>query len=653
MCGINGFISFPGSLNKEQLSHIGKKMADALAHRGPDDFGIWCDEYAGVSLGHRRLSIIDLSEHGHQPMLSYDSRYVMVLNGEIYNHVELRNELLKRGYQFRGGSDTEVAVCSIQEWGIAVALTKFVGMFAFGVWDKKEKKLFLARDRLGEKPLYYGKLNDAFVFASELKALKEHPSWRGDIDRDALTQLLKYTYIPSPYSIYTGIYKLLPGTWIEISWRENYHVGAPQSYWSLGEVATQGISSRKKQQDPLAAIEHLNTLLSTTIRDQMIADVPLGAFLSGGIDSSTVVALMQSHTSRPVKTFSIGFNESEYNEAAYAKEVARHLGTDHTELYVTPGDTLSVIPKIPELYDEPFSDSSQIPTYLVSQLARRDVTVALSGDGGDELFGGYSRYMVGLDAWKKINKIPGPVRSISGKVIHAVPASYIDLIIKPVLPLLPKQFRYNQFGQKLHKLAHVWNTTAPDSIYHNLISLWPNPEEIVIGSNRWDMLARHRPVLAQLDNFTERMMFTDSVTYLPDDILVKVDRASMAVSLEVRVPFLDHRIIEFIWNQSPELKIVGTEGKWLLRQVLNKYVPKKLIDRPKMGFGVPIDLWLRGPLKEWAGDLLSVDRLKRQGLLNPEPIQAKWNAHLSGESSWHYHLWPVLMFQAWHEHWLH
>jgi asparagine synthase (glutamine-hydrolysing) len=438
---------------------------------------------------------------------------------------------------------------------------------------------------------------------------------------------------------------------MEIHANNTLDLSSPQPYWRLDQVVAGGEKYRKKSLDPNEAADRLDALLTDTIADKMVADVPLGAFLSGGIDSSTVVALMQTHSNRPVKTFSIGFHESEYNEAEYARAVAGHLGTDHTELYVTPGDTLSVIPRIPELYDEPFSDSSQIPTYLISQLARRDVTVALSGDGGDELFGGYSRYLVGLEAWRRINRIPAALRRNGGKLIHKVPPHYIDQLIKPIRPLLPRAYRYKQIGQKLHKLAGIWNTTTTDSVYSSLITLWQTPETVVTGANNLDMLANHHAAMSTLDNFTERMMFADTVTYLPDDILVKVDRASMAVSLEVRVPFLDHRVIEFAWKLAPELKIAGNQGKRVLRQVLKRYVPENLYERPKMGFGVPIDHWLRGPLREWAGDLLSPDRLIREGFLNPGPVQEKWQEHLSGKASWHYLLWPVLMFQAWHEHW--
>ncbi len=627
-------------------------MTQTLVHRGPDDSGIWCDESSGIALGQRRLSIIDLSQQGHQPMLSHDGRYVMVLNGEIYNHQQLRIELENCGYQFRGASDTEVAICAIQQWGLASALTRYVGMFSLAVWDRQNRSMMLARDRIGEKPLYYGRFNNTFGFASELKALTVHPHWRGEVDRSAIALQMKYTYISGPTSIYKGIYKLLPGSYIELSPENGYRPGNPVRYWSLKEVVLSGTASRNRKVDPAIVVDQLHELLVTTIRDKMMADVPLGAFLSGGIDSSLIVALMQVNSSRPVKTFTIGFNETGYDEAVHAQAIAAHLGTEHTELYVSPADTLSVIPDIPDYFDEPFSDSSQIPTFLLSRLARTDVTVALSGDGGDELFGGYSRYLVGLDAWNIIRKIPLSLRRAGGKLIRGIPAAYIDLLARPVRPFLPGSLRYNQFGHKLHKLAGVWDSDSPDAVYNSLICLWTHPEEIVIGASEMDMLESHRTALEGITNFTERMMYADTVTYLPDDILVKVDRASMAASLEVRVPFLDHRIIEFIWNQSADLKIVGNEGKWLLRQILSRYVPLELTDRPKMGFGVPLDKWLRGPLKEWAGDLLAEDRLNRQGIFRSGPVQKKWQQHLSGEIAWHYQLWPILMYQAWHDRWI-
>jgi len=556
------------------------------------------------------------------------------------------------GYVFKGTSDTEIAVCAIQCWGLEEALKKFVGMFAFALWDRQSRELYLARDRLGEKPLYYGNIKNGFVFASELKSITTHPDWNGVINRNALAYQVKYTYIPSPHCIYAGLSKLEPGCYLEISTAGGNINVRSRSYWSAGMIVEQAVTKNRGGYDKVALVDELDTLLLGTIEDKMIADVPVGAFLSGGIDSSLVVAHMQKLSSRPVKTFTIGFNEPEYNEATYAKDVARHIGTEHTELYVTPEETRAVIPRIPQIYDEPFSDSSQIPTFIISELASQDVTVALSGDGGDELFGGYTRYFIGMDLWNKISKIPGPVRSLAGKMINRVPDYRIDQMMKPVLPFLPEHLRHKQFGNKLHKLANIWNTSSEDSIYEGLISLWPDSDQVVIGAGPVDIKSGVESVTSHIDHFSEQMMYTDMVSYLPDDILVKVDRASMAVSLEVRVPFLDHRVVEFIWNQSPDLKITGNIGKWLLREVLHKYVPRELIDRPKMGFGVPLDHWLRGPLRDWAEDLISHERLTREGYLNPFPIRKRWEEHLSGNVSWQYQLWPIIMFQAWHEHWM-
>jgi asparagine synthase (glutamine-hydrolysing) len=652
MCGIAGFITFNPGWQQAELGQLCGNMTQRLSHRGPDDSGFWTDATVGIALGQRRLSILDLSQNGHQPMLSHDGRYVMVLNGEIYNHQELRKELEGQGYRFRGTSDTEVAVCAVQKWGFITALTRFIGMFAIGVWDRQSQKLLIARDRLGEKPLYYGGFGTTFAFASELKALTAHPHWIGEQDPDAIALLLKYTYIPAPRSIYKGIYKLLPGTLLEISTRSNPGPAQAECYWSLDQVIHKATLSKGHNPEPEGVVESLHDLLLQTIGDKMIADVPLGAFLSGGIDSSLIVALMQARSNRPVKTFSIGFNEPEFNEAGHAKAVASHLGTEHTELYVSAEESLAVIPRLPDIYDEPFADSSQIPTFLVSQLARSQVTVALSGDGGDELFGGYTRYLTGMELWSKIKRIPRPLRHLGGKMIHSVRPAMLDQLARPFLPLLPPALRYKQFGHKLHKLADVWNAESPDAIYNSLICLWQDPVNVVRGARAIDILERHQGTTGKLDKFTERMMYLDTLTYLPDDILAKVDRASMAVSLEVRVPFLDHRIVEFAWQQPSTLKIKGNEGKWLLRRVLERYVPTTLTDRPKMGFGVPLDSWLRGPLKEWAGDLLAEDRLRRQGIMDPVPVQEKWRQHLSGEMSWHYQLWPILMYQAWHDRWI-
>jgi len=649
-------------------------MADALVHRGPDDVGVWADESASIVLAHRRLSILDLSPAGHQPMVSPSSRYVIAFNGEIYNHLELRRELepeiaaavvaqqgglvvpasMDHAMRWRGHSDTETLLAAIEHWGIEGALRRVVGMFAFALWDRKERTLTLARDRLGEKPLYYGCHRGVFLFASELKALRAHPAFTGEVDRDSLALMLRYNYVPAPYSIYKRIFKLLPGTYLKIA-PENIgsgttssgSTGEPIPYWSARETAARGLAERFSGTG-LEAVDELERLLRRSIAGQMVADVPLGAFLSGGVDSSTVVALMQAQSSRPVKTFSIGFHEEGYNEAEHAKAVACHLGTEHTELYVTPKDSLDVIPRLPTIWDEPFSDSSQIPTLLVSELTRRHVTVSLSGDGGDELFGGYNRYFELRRIWNRLDRVPVALRRAVAGAITSISPSALTRVVGPLLHLTPKHWRYNNPGDKLHKLAEAITLSSPEEVYrHGLISHWKNPAAVVIGATEPQTLVTERSRWPDIHDYTERMMWLDLVTYLPDDILTKVDRAAMAVSLETRVPFLDHRVVEFAWCLPLSMKIHNGEGKRILRQVLYRYVPKEMIERPKMGFGVPIDSWLRGPLKEWAASLLDPIRLRREGFLRPEPIQAKWREHQDGKRNWSYYLWDVLMFQAW------
>ena len=621
-------------------------MTDTLIHRGPDDGGVWEDTRSGVALGNRRLAIVDLSPEGHQPMHSASGRYVLAFNGEIYNFWALREELEGLGHLFRGHSDTEVMLAAFTEWELEGALERFNGMFAFALWDREERSLYLARDRLGEKPLYYGWMGETFLFSSELKALKVHPTFRGEISRNALTLYLRYQYIPAPYTIYEGISKLSPGTRLTID--EAGNVSGPVPYWSAKEAAERGVTNPFSGSDT-EAVDELDGMLRDSVRMRMVADVPLGAFLSGGIDSSAVVAAMQSQSDRPVRTFSIGFYEEEYSEAEHAKAVARHLGTEHTELYVTPEEAMSVIPKLPTLYDEPFSDPSQIPTYLVSQLARRHVTVSLSGDGGDELFAGYNRYFWVESIWGKVGWMPQGLRSALAEALTAVSPQGWERAFKKLGPVLPTKARQRIPGDKLHKLAEVLTVKNPEAMYLNLVSLWKRPDAVVIGGSEPLVTLTDPGQWADLPDLTQRMMYLDTVTYLPDDILVKVDRASMGVSLEGRVPFLDHRLVEFAWRVPLGMKIKDGKSKWLLRQVLNQYVPKKLIERPKMGFGVPIDAWLRKPLRGWAEALLDERRLRREGFFDPRPIREKWAEHLSGKRNWQYPLWDVLMFQAWLE----
>jgi len=651
MCGILGFLDVTRAHNKPWMVEAAQKMADALVHRGPDSGDIWVDKVSGIALGHRRLAILDLSATGQQPMFSSGRRYIIVFNGEIYNFQQLRQELAGRNIEWRGNSDTEVMLAAFEVLGVEKAIKKFIGMFAFALWDRQKRCLYLVRDRLGIKPLYYGWAGKTFLFASELKALRAYPGWQGEIDRDALTLFLRHNYIPAPYSIYKGIFKLLPGTILTIH-LDNVPGALPEPdvYWSAKEVAEEGVRKQfaLSEED---LVEQLDLLLKDAIGLRMIADVPLGAFLSGGIDSSTVVALMQTQSHKPVKTFTIGFEEKGYNEAVQAKAVAEYIKTDHTELYVTPKQAMAVIPKLPTLYDEPFADSSQIPTYLVSQLTRQHVTVSLSGDGGDELFGGYNRYFWGRSIWQKIGWVPGGLRNLlSGGLTLLSPQAWDNLFMK-LEPILPGKVGQRLPGDKLHKLAEILAVENPEAMYRGLVSHWKKPATIVSGAVEPLTVLTDSKRWANLPDFTLRMMFLDLVSYLPDDILVKVDRASMGVSLEARVPFLDHRVVEFAWRVPLSLKVKNGQGKWILRRVLYKYLPKELVERPKMGFGVPLADWLRGPLRDWAESLLNEARLKQEGFFNPAPIRQKWHEHLSGKRNWQYYLWDILMFQAWLERW--
>jgi asparagine synthase (glutamine-hydrolysing) len=656
MCGIAGLWDIRSQVDVQERAAAIRHMARTLTHRGPDDEGYFQDESAGLALGHRRLSILDLSPLGRQPMVSASGRYVIAFNGEVYNFTALGRELELDGTAFRGRSDTEVMLAAIDEWGLMPAVTRFIGMFCFALWDRQNRTLFLVRDRLGIKPLYYGWAGGTFTFGSELKALRACPGFDNPVNRDALTLLLRHNYIPAPYSIHDNIHKLMPGTILAVTSRL---AAAPQNlqtiaahedtYWSAREVTECGVAERFGGSREEAA-QQLDRLLREAVGQRMVADVPLGAFLSGGIDSSTVVALMQTQSERRVKTFSIGFHEGGYNEAQHAKAVARHLGTDHTELYVTPEEAMAVIPNLPALYDEPFSDSSQIPTYLVSKLAREHVTVSLSGDGGDELFGGYNRYFWGRRLWAMLSRIPRPLRAVTGHALGAVRPALWGRVGALTAPLLPRHLRVSQSADKARLLAEILAVPSADALYRRLVSHWKYPE-VLVSNTREPPTALTDPVrCAYLADYTERMMFADMVSYLPDDILAKVDRASMGVGLEARVPLLDHRVVEFAWRLPLDLKIREGQGKWLLRQVLYRYVPKELIERPKMGFGVPIEHWLRGPLRDWAEELLDERRLKQEGFFDPTPIRQKWAEHLSGQRAGHYCLWDVLMFQAWNEY---
>jgi len=657
VCGIAGFVD-PATAAAPGAEQAVRDMALAIAHRGPDDAGAWIDSDAGVALGHRRLAVIDLSPAGHQPMVSASGRYVISYNGEVYNYRELAAQARARGTTFRGASDTEALLAAVEEHGVHGALQRSVGMFAFALWDRKERRLYLARDRMGEKPLYYGWCGRAFVFASQPAALARFPGWRGEVDRDALALLMRHNYVPAPYSIYRGIYKLPPGCMLELSaavlagaeafsphpLREGEGVTRPRRYWSLAGAA--GAAPLRITLDE--AVERLHAQLGRAVSEQMVADVPVGALLSGGIDSSLIVSLMQAQAAGRVRTFTIGFHEQWYNEAEHAKAVARHLGTEHTELYVTPKQALEVIPRLPLLYDEPFSDSSQIPTFLVSQLAREQVTVALSGDGGDELFGGYSRYRVADGLWRRMRWVPAPLRVAAARALAALPASLQVRLLRTLGSAFGADMKIAYTPEQFVRLLDMLASRTPAALYRDLVSHWKRPETLVIGGSEPITALTGTDVGDGLASFTEQMMYLDSVSYLPDDILAKVDRASMGVSLEVRVPLLDHRVVELAWSL-PRAQRVGDAGKRLMRRLLDRYVPRELIERPKMGFGVPLGDWLRGPLREWAEALLDEGRLRREGYFAPAPVRRAWLEHLEGKRDWNYYLWDVLMFQAWNE----
>ena len=633
----------PAAIDPVEADGSIRVMTCAIRHRGPDAEGAWMDARAGVALGHRRLAIVDLTVEGSQPMHSPSGRYVIVFNGEIYNFQELRAEL--PGIPWRGHSDTEVLLAGFDRWGIHAMLQRCSGMFAFAVWDRRERHLTLGRDRFGEKPLYYGCQGRRLLFASELKAFQKLPGFTAEIDRSALATFIQHGYIPAPYSIYQGIRKLLPGTILQIVPERLPEFENPLSYWSLeNAVSASALDPFRGSREE--AIAELEIMLRRATRQQMMADVPLGAFLSGGVDSSTIVALMQAQSGVKVRTFSIGFHEESHNEAPYAAAVAKHLGTDHTEFYVSSTEALAVVPRIPEIYDEPFADSSQIPTYLVSQLARQHVTVSLSGDAGDELFGGYDRYAFVRRIAERLAPIPSSLRRLGGNLISGIPPRAWNMAIQ-AMRLNRLQRRVHVSGDRAHKLAEILRYSRPEDIYYRAISLWDSHDNPALGAVGHKTSANAKNVWTHIPDLTHRMMALDMSMYLPDDILVKVDRAAMAVSLETRVPLLDHRVVEFVWRLPLGFKVREGVAKWILRQVLYRYVPPALIERPKMGFGVPIGPWLRGPLRPWADELLREDRLLQDGFFSAELIRQRWREHLSGDRNWQNQLWPVLMFQAW------
>ncbi|HSY52281.1 MAG TPA: asparagine synthase (glutamine-hydrolyzing) [Thermoanaerobaculia bacterium] len=639
MCGLTGFVTAAGS---GDLLPTVRRMCEAIAHRGPDDSGEWIDADSGVALGFRRLAIIDVSPAGHQPMVSASGRYIATLNGEIYNFEELRRELREAGLAppFRGHSDTEVMLAAFEAWGVEAAVKRFNGMFAIALWDRELRRLQLVRDRMGVKPLYYSFGGRTFLYGSELKALRQHPDFKGTIDRAALHLYFRFMYVPAPYTIYEGVRKLMPGT--ILTFDPATRQTETSVYWSARQAAMHGVAHRFKGSEDDASHE-LEALLRDSIRIRMVADVPLGVFLSGGVDSSIVTAMMQAQSPVPIRTFTVGFTEAAYDEAPFAAAVARHLGTNHTELCMSTDDVVNVIPKLPSIYDEPFADSSQIPTHLVALLARRHVTVSLSGDGGDELFGGYTRYFVGQQLFRRLQRLPPSLRPIAGRALKAFPPRLWDRLLALGRPLLPSALRQRP-GERIHKVARMLAANDADAMYFELVSHWSN---IVIGGTAHEppvMVRAEWPVLADP---VERMMYFDQISYLPDDILTKVDRASMAVSLEAREPLLDYRLVEFAWTLPLSMKVRAGKGKRVLRRVLDRYVPEHLIERPKMGFGIPLDELLRGPLRGWAESLLDPATMRAQGFLDVAPIRAAWDDQIAGRKDWKYHLWAVLMLQAW------
>ena len=646
MCGLAGVFASPGR-SQDELQRIASRMSAAISHRGPDDTGVWADAAAGIVLGFRRLAIVDLSAQGHQPMESASRRYILVFNGEVYNHHALRKELESRGFCFKGHSDTEVILAAFEEWGIEHAVRRFIGMFAIAVWDRTRGALSLIRDRLGIKPLFIYHRLGLVSFGSELKALVAGPEFDKTLDPSALTAYLRYLYIPASRSIFRHVVKLRPGHILTI---RDATARLPESvpFWSARRAAIDGQAAQFSGGDE-EAVAYLETLLTEAVRLRMQADVPLGALLSGGIDSSTVVALMQKLADRPVKTFTIGFDQEEFNEASHARAVAEHLGTDHTELLLTGADALAVVPRLAEMFDEPLADPSQIPTFLVCELARREVTVALTGDGGDELFGGYNRYISGERLITGFERWPRLVRRLSAAGANSLSPDSWNQMRHVLRPLFPASARTRLFGQKVHKMGHLLRADSTSVMYRSLLSAWQNPEDLIADQPRNSVDDAILLDGSSLD-LMERMMLADQEAYLPDDLLAKVDRASMAVSLEARVPILDHRVVELSWRLPRKFKVRDGRGKWILRQILYKHVPRVLVEREKMGFSIPLVTWLSGPLREWAGDLLqSTDH---DGLLSTSVVGREWDRFVEGDTTNAAGLWALVMFKAWGNRWI-
>ena len=653
MCGIVGFFTLGPYGGANSLSAIVESMSDEIASRGPDGDGVWVDNHSGLSLGHRRLSIIDTSVAGHQPMMSSCGRYVLVFNGEIYNHNHLRECLeaaTKDSFPWRGHSDTETLLMAFSFWGIRKTLSEASAMFALALWDREQQILTLARDRFGEKPLYYGWVAGGFAFASELKAMHKAPGWQDELDSVVIEGYLRHGCVGGERSIYRDVFKLVPGALLTLSRQQLVSGMRPeaQRWWSAVDVASEAMHSRDSN---VVSSSRLEAVLKGAVGRMMEADVPLGAFLSGGVDSSLIVALMQAQASRPVRTFSVGFDDARYDESRHAAAVAAHLGTEHTTLRATAEMALDLVPRLPYLYDEPFADSSQLPTCLVASLTREHVTVALSGDGGDELFGGYNRHVWAPRVWSRMAPLPLPVRQGIAGLVRTIPASGYDQIMAIAARVMPSRFQVRTFGEKLYKLADVMGCDSPRALYFDLASMNRDPGLLMDPASRTGFeLAERYPLLDSFSQ-TEWMLLMDTLTYMVDDVLVKVDRASMASSLEVRSPFLDPEVFQAAWSLPLHQRVDQGEGKRVLREILYQHVPRALIERPKMGFAVPLDDWLRAPLREWAEDLLSIRSLSALPMLNAGAIRQLWQQHLKGQGHYAQQLWVVLQLLAWARHW--
>ena len=651
MCGIAGLLDPQGRTGADRIGHQTADMAAALTHRGPDDSGLWVDQDGRIAFGHQRLAVVDLSPQGHQPMISPDGRWVISYNGEVYNFKSLRRRLVSEGLAFRGTSDTEVLLGAVQSWGVERALDASEGMFAVALWDRHLRELHLARDRFGEKPLYYGWIGGRLAFASELKAFGRLPDFMPELDRESVALYLTHSCIPAPRTAYRDVFKLQPGQ--VLTFAGSAQPGSRpvvRHYWSA-RSAIEGARHRALTGSVEELTDQMEAVLSKAVETRMVADVPVGAFLSGGVDSSLVVALMQSHSDHPIRTFTIGFDERAFDESKEAAAVAAHLRTDHTSLRVSDSDAADVIPELADIWDEPFGDISQIPVLLVSRLARTQATVSLSGDGGDELFAGYNRHAWLDRVWRGASVVPDPIRRATGSALGRIPPGFVEGAAR-LTELLPVRWQVRNPSTKVAKIGRVLSSTDPQDAYLSLISHWPRSEALVLGTRAQRSIASRSTEWPAFSGITEQMLWLDLVGYLPDDILTKLDRAAMATGLETRAPFLDRDVFDLAWRLPMDLKLRGGVTKWILRQVLYRHVPPALVDRPKMGFGLPIATWLRGPLRPWAEELLDERRLRQQGLLDPEPVRRAWLQHQAGRRDLAYELWDVLALQAWLDRWM-